>query len=131
MAKKDVLEIRITFRQDQLDLYEYIKNHNSSAGFLKDLAQREMLKDENYIKHSLNNETCIAQTIPYYMPQQMINVPQYYIPQQTVLNNTQSQMQQPSIKAPVQDNNIKNEPELDFSIDDVNVLQRLLENKEK
>lgn len=162
MAKKDVLEIRVTFREDQEDLYNYIRQHNSSAGFLKDLAYREMLRDENYIKSPLDNNSNnnhvtlddIQRLISSYIPQQpMMNMQPYYIPQQpimnvdpnlvyqTMMNNNQQYVQPPITSGPSQENNTENNeknipkrkepkkktPGIDFSIDDINVLNKLID----
>lgn len=90
MSKKEVLEIRVTFKEDQRKLYEYIKNHSSYAGFLKDLAYREMLRDEAYINNN-NNDNNLNNVNPYHYPpiNPSINPPingypypvQYTIPQ--------------------------------------------------
>ena len=48
------LEIRVTFRKDQEHLYKYVREHSSASGFLKDLAQREMIRDNNYLNGNSN-----------------------------------------------------------------------------
>lgn len=126
MASKDVLEIRVTFREDQKDLYDYIKNHNSSSGFLKDLAYREMIKDENYIKNSNNNSITIDDIQSFisscFMQQFMANTQQHNISQQPIQNKN------------VKNNEIgkrkhKKNPDLDFSNDDIDILQKLIDDK--
>lgn len=129
MANKDILEIRVTFREDQKDLYDYIKKHNSSSGFLKDLAYREMIKDENYIKFSQNNNSITINDIQSFISscfiQQFIaNTQQCNIPQQSIENKT------------VKNNEVvkkqhKKNPSLDFSNDDIDMLQKLIDNKDK
>lgn len=87
---KKVLEIRVTFTEKQQELYNYIKNKSSSSAFIKDLAQREMLRDNVYI----NSVAGVA-------------------PQQIIL---QPQIQQPPVTNINQKNDSANE--FDFSADD-------------
>lgn len=134
MAKKDVLEIRVTFREDQEALYEYIKEHNSSSGFLKDLAYREMLRDENYIKspsdNDSNNNSITINDIQRFIsscciPQPVMNIQPYYIPQQPITN------------APIEKNDNINKdqskkgPDLNYSPNEINVLNEILKKKNK
>lgn len=127
MASKDVLEIRVTFREDQKDLYNYIKNHNSSSGFLKDLAYREMIKDENYIKSSHNNNSITINDIQNFisscfMQQFTTNTQQCNIPQQPIENKVVKNNEAAKKKH-------KKNPDLDFSNDDVDILQKLIDDK--
>ncbi len=129
MAKdSERMEIRITFREDQKDLYEYIKAKNSSAGFLKDLAQRELLRDENYINGKFdvsnnengnnNNNNMIPPNYMYppnpymaygYMPPNIDNnmMMQQQLQQQPQLEQSQSEKQEKNKK--------KRKPSVDFS----------------
>lgn len=42
-------EIRITFKESELDLYEYVKGKSSPSAFLKDLATLEQKKEQLYL----------------------------------------------------------------------------------
>lgn len=42
-------EIRITFKETELDLYDYVKGKSSPSAFLKDLATLERKKEQLYL----------------------------------------------------------------------------------
>ena len=42
-------EIRITFKETELDLYDYVKGKSSPSAFLKDLATLEQKKEQLYL----------------------------------------------------------------------------------
>lgn len=73
---KKVLEIRVTFTEKQQDLFKYIKDKSSASAFLKDLAQREMLRDNMYIN-----------SVASVIPQQVILQQQIQPPQQPIIGN--------------------------------------------
>ena len=58
-------QIRVTFTDKEEKLYKYIKDKTSASAFLKDLAKREMLRDENYINFNCikNQEIYITDEI--------------------------------------------------------------------
>lgn len=57
MAKQKYF--RVVFNEDDdLKLWEYLSKKTSGSGFMKDLARREMEKDEFYIQRdAINNKT--------------------------------------------------------------------------
>ena len=42
-------EIRITFKEKESDLYDYIQNKSSASAFLKDLARIEQKRENIYL----------------------------------------------------------------------------------
>ena len=42
-------ELRVTFKENEMELYEYIRSKSSFSGFLKDLAMVEMQRERHYI----------------------------------------------------------------------------------
>lgn len=44
-------EIRITFKEKEADLYDYIQEKSSASAFLKDLAKLEKKKEEIYLNN--------------------------------------------------------------------------------
>lgn len=52
-------EIRITFKEKEIDLYNYIQSKSSASAFLKNLASIEKQREEVYIygitKENVNN----------------------------------------------------------------------------
>lgn len=53
MAK--VKEIRVTFKEKEEDLYNYIQNKSSASAFLKDLASFEKKTEELYLEALKNS----------------------------------------------------------------------------
>lgn len=49
-------EIRITFKEKEADLYNYIQGKSSASAFLKDLARLEQKKEEIYLNNLKNSE---------------------------------------------------------------------------
>ena len=52
-------ELRITFKESELHLYEYIKQKSSPSAFLKDLAAIEQRRENLY----LNNQSATSEVI--------------------------------------------------------------------
>lgn len=52
-------ELRITFKESELHLYEYIKQKSSPSAFLKDLAAIEQRRENLY----LNNQIAASEVI--------------------------------------------------------------------
>ena len=48
-------EIRITFRDDEKEIYEFIKSKSSSSNFIKDLVKLEKERQENYTNSFLDS----------------------------------------------------------------------------
>lgn len=48
-------EIRITFKEKEIDLYDYIQEKSSASAFLKNLAAIEKKREEVYIYGLSNN----------------------------------------------------------------------------
>ena len=48
-------EIRITFRDDEKEIYDFIKSKSSSSNFIKDLVKLEKERQENYTNSILDN----------------------------------------------------------------------------
>lgn len=49
-------ELRITFKEKELELYEYIQSKSSSSAFLKNLAEIEMKREKVYIYGSIESK---------------------------------------------------------------------------
>lgn len=47
-------EIRITFKEKESDLYDYIQSKSSASAFLKDLARLEQKREEIYLGKTTN-----------------------------------------------------------------------------
>ena len=55
-------ELRITFKESEMYLYEYIKQKSSPSAFLKDLAAIEQRRETIYLNNQVAaNETVIQQ----------------------------------------------------------------------
>ena len=55
-------ELRITFKESEMYLYEYIKQKSSPSAFLKDLAAIEQRRETIYLNHQVAaNEPVIQQ----------------------------------------------------------------------
>lgn len=55
-------ELRITFKESEMYLYEYIKQKSSPSAFLKDLAAIEQRRETIYLKNQVaTNEPKIQQ----------------------------------------------------------------------
>lgn len=52
MAK--IKEIRIRFYENEIALYDYIISKRSASGFLKDLAELEWKREQNYVNNNIN-----------------------------------------------------------------------------
>lgn len=48
-------EIRITFRDDEKEIYDFIKSKSSASNFIKDLVKLEKERQENYTNSILDN----------------------------------------------------------------------------
>lgn len=48
-------EIRITFRDDEKEIYDFIKSKSSASNFIKDLVKLEKERQENYTNAILDN----------------------------------------------------------------------------
>lgn len=52
-------ELRITFKEKEEDLYNYIQSKSSASAFLKDLANLEKKKEEIILMNLKNDESLI------------------------------------------------------------------------
>ena len=52
MAK--IKEVRIRFYENEIELYEYINSKRSASGFLKDLAEIERKREQNYVNNNID-----------------------------------------------------------------------------
>ena len=52
MAK--IKEVRIRFYENEMALYNYIISKRSAAGFLKDLAEVEWKREQNYVNNNID-----------------------------------------------------------------------------
>lgn len=52
-------ELRITFKEKEEDLYNYIQSKSSASAFLKDLANLEKKKEEIILMNLKNDESSI------------------------------------------------------------------------
>ena len=60
-------EIRITFKESENDLYDYVKGKSSPSAFLKDLATLEQKKENLYLDANMvitNNNTITQYNVP-------------------------------------------------------------------
>lgn len=49
-------EIRITFKEKEADLYDYIQEKSSASAFLKDLAKLQKKKEEIYLNNLTSSD---------------------------------------------------------------------------
>lgn len=62
-------ELRITFKESEMYLYEYIKQKSSPSAFLKDLAAIEQRRENLYLNNQVAaNDSVIKQTEPVSEP---------------------------------------------------------------
>lgn len=62
-------ELRITFKESEMYLYEYIKQKSSPSAFLKDLAAIEQRRETIYLNNQVaTNEPKIQQAEPVVDP---------------------------------------------------------------
>ena len=62
-------ELRITFKESEMYLYEYIKQKSSPSAFLKDLAAIEQRRENLYLNNQVDaNDSVIKQTEPVSEP---------------------------------------------------------------
>ena len=54
-------ELRITFKESELHLYEYIKQKSSPSAFLKDLAAIEQRRENLYLNNQIAPSEVIQQ----------------------------------------------------------------------
>lgn len=60
-------ELRITFKESEMYLYEYIKQKSSPSAFLKDLAAIEQRRESLYLNNqTVANNQVIQQTEPVF-----------------------------------------------------------------
>lgn len=60
-------ELRITFKESEMYLYEYIKQKSSPSAFLKDLAAIEQRRESLYLNNqTVANNPVIRQTEPVF-----------------------------------------------------------------
>nr|DAR74144.1 MAG TPA: hypothetical protein [Caudoviricetes sp.] len=60
-------ELRITFKESEMYLYEYIKQKSSPSAFLKDLAAIEQRRESLYLNNqTVTNNPVIQQTEPVF-----------------------------------------------------------------
>ena len=52
MAK--IKEIRIRFYENEIALYNYVISKRSASGFLKDLAEIERKREQNYVNNNID-----------------------------------------------------------------------------
>lgn len=52
MAK--IKEIRIRFYENEMALYDYVISKRSASGFLKDLAEVERKREQNYVNNNID-----------------------------------------------------------------------------
>lgn len=52
MAK--IKEVRIKFYENEIALYNYVISKRSASGFLKDLAELEWKREQNYVNNNIN-----------------------------------------------------------------------------
>lgn len=52
MAK--IKEIRIRFYENEMSLYNYVISKRSASGFLKDLAEVERKREQNYVNNNID-----------------------------------------------------------------------------
>ena len=62
-------ELRITFKESEMYLYEYIKQKSSPSAFLKDLAAIEQRRENLY----LNNQ--VVTNEPVVQPEELLSEP--------------------------------------------------------
>ena len=56
-------ELRITFKESESNLYDYIKDKSSPSAFLKDLAKLEKKREDLYLNRNLVNEPDISNNV--------------------------------------------------------------------
>lgn len=62
-------ELRITFKESEMYLYEYIKQKSSPSAFLKDLAAIEQRRENLYLNNQVAaNDSVIKQAEPVSEP---------------------------------------------------------------
>ena len=62
-------ELRITFKENEMYLYEYIKQKSSPSAFLKDLAAIEQRRENLYLNNQVAaNDSVIKQAEPVSKP---------------------------------------------------------------
>lgn len=52
-----MINIRLTFKDEERELVEYLKEKTNARAFIKDLIRREMMRDNNYINCNFNQVT--------------------------------------------------------------------------
>lgn len=57
------LKITVSFKESEKKLYDWVKEHSSYAGFIKDLIKAEMEKEKNWIK-KLSQPASIQERTP-------------------------------------------------------------------
>lgn len=56
-------ELRITFKESESHLYDYIKDKSSPSAFLKDLAKLEKKREDLYLNKNLVSESDISNNV--------------------------------------------------------------------
>ena len=56
-------ELRITFKESESHLYDYIKDKSSPSAFLKDLAKLEKKREDIYLNKNLANTSDISDNV--------------------------------------------------------------------
>ena len=108
-AKAKARDIRLTFKDDEQDIREYLESKSSATCFLKDLARLEMQRERQVIE-SANANTILEQL------KQLLEQKE---PQAPVLNLTAQIGSVTSV--PVDTNQNANNEEEDTNIDDMDL----------
>ena len=56
-------ELRITFKESESSLYDYIKDKSSPSAFLKDLAKLEKKREDLYLNKNFVNTSDISDNV--------------------------------------------------------------------
>lgn len=66
MAK--IKEVRIRFYENEMALYNYIISKRSAAGFLKDLAELEWKREQNYVNNNIDINMLLEKLVGLNIP---------------------------------------------------------------
>lgn len=66
MAK--IKEVRVRFYENEMALYNYIISKRSAAGFLKDLAELEWKREQNYVNNNIDINMLLEKLVGLNIP---------------------------------------------------------------
>lgn len=66
-------ELRITFKESELHLYEYIKQKSSPSAFLKDLAAIEQRREHLYLNNQVVANDSVIQQVETFSEQKDVD----------------------------------------------------------